>query len=176
VLAPLFTPDFATALGRTVAAGRSATAFGIVALGVGIIVIIGSAAWSGFRGALVPLTFFSWISVTVIQTFGGLAPQTFLDGITGSRYFLFGSVCLCILLAWGTLTPVRCLKLMSIGFIASLVLSGAAFRTIAGYTHIWLDGPSWTQQINNCPVAEPCRITVWPAIGAVGDWVVEVTK
>jgi hypothetical protein len=176
VLSPILSVDFATILGQGLAAQRTSPGtipFGIVLAGLAVMAAVIAAARSGLRGQLIALTVVAWVLVTLVQSFGGLGrPEIFLSGWGGARYFLAGSVCLCILLAWGTRGPVPALRMLAFGLMACIVLSGAAQAKLSSWQTGMLTGPSWRHQLRTCPVGKPCRVMVWG--GAV--WVFDIVK
>jgi len=176
VLSPVFTADFATALGHALAAPRANSGmipFGIALAGLGVTTVAVAVARSGLRNHLVALTVGAWVLLTLVQSFGGLGrPEIFLSGWGGARYFLAGSVCLCILLAWGTRGPVRALRILASGLMACIVLSGAVQAKLSSWQAGMLTGPSWRHQIRTCPVGKPCRVMVWGG----ADWAFDIVK
>jgi hypothetical protein len=176
VWSPILSVDVASALGQALIAQRTGSGtipLGIILAGLGVVTVVVAAAWSYLRSPLVPLTVVGWALVTLVQSFGGLGPpEMFLSGWLGGRYFLFGSVCLCILLAWGTRARVGALRMLASGLLACVVLSGAAQAKLSVWQTGMLSGPSWRQQVRACPVGIPCRVAVWggPA------WVLDIVK
>lgn len=174
VLAPLFSPDFATALGHAAGAGTAAgtTLWGTAIVGLGVVVLIVRAAWSRVPTCLLILTLMAWVFVTLIQTFGGLGSEWFLSGLGGSRYFLFGSMCLCIVLAWATLAEIKMLKSAAMGLLSVAVLSGALAAAFSPALYSRFTGPSWRQQIDACAPAKSCHVVIWPG----KPWGVDIVK
>ena len=176
VLSPILSVDFATALGQALAVQRISPGtlpFGILLAGLGVMTVAVAVAWSGLRNHLVALTVGAWVLLTLVQSFGGLGrPEIFLSGWGGARYFLAGSVCLCILLAWGTRGPVRALRILASGLMACIVLCGAVQAKFSSWQAGMLTGPSWRHQIRTCPVGKPCRVMVWGG----ADWVFDIVK
>ena len=175
VLAPLFSPDFATALGQAAGTERvvAGTAlWGTAIVGFGVVVLIVKAAWSRVPTCLLILTLVAWVFVTLVQIFGGLGSEWFLSGLGGSRYFLFGSMCLCIVLAWATLAEIKMLKSAAMGLLSVAVLSGALAAAFSPALYSRFTGPSWRQQIDSCPPAKSCHVVIWPG----KPWGVDIVK
>jgi hypothetical protein len=167
VLSPIFSIDFASTLGQ----GGGTTLLGVFLLGSGVIAIVVSVAWIAIRNQIVLICLFAWMFVTLIQTFGGLGPEKFMSGIAGSRYFLFGSMCLCIMLAWGTKAQITSLKVIAICLLAFITISGVV-NTLNPAMRFLFDGPSWSTQIRACPEAKPCHVSIWPG----GPWALSVIR
>jgi hypothetical protein len=174
VLAPLFSADFATALGEVIAGQRGAkgtTLLGTIVAGLGLVAIIFAAARSGLRGSLVSWTLFAWILVTVVQTFGAIAPELNLSGWVNARYYFFGSMCLVVMLAWGSKARNFVLRAIALGLLGSITVSGIATSRMSGWSQFFLNGQSWSEQINACPVGITCRVVLWPKA-----WTVDIIK
>ncbi len=169
VLSPLFSIDFASALGQ----GDGTTLLGVLILGSGIMAVVIAIARIGTPSEIIIFTLVAWVTVTIMQTFGGLEPQKMMSGIYGGRYFLFGSMCLCVMLAWGTKAQTTYLKITATCLLTSITISGVADTLFSPQIGGFLNGPSWGGQIRACPEARPCQISIWPGRGV---WVLDIIR
>jgi len=176
VLAPLLSGDFANEIARWIqkpnAANSAVAIAGTLAIGLGIMSVATVAASASGRKVHALSLLFACILVTEVQNFGAIEPHGQISGWSGGRYFLFGSMCLCLLLAWGTKARQVFLRVASIGFLCSIVLTGVAEAILSPAAKSMTHGPSWRQQIDACPPKVACKITVWPG----GTWIVEIRK
>lgn len=104
------------------------------------------------------------ILVSVVQVFGSLGdPAGMISSMAGGRYFLFGQVALCLILALGTASSNIHLKRLAAILLLTICIvqveqkmgKPALFSPI-------LTGPSWRQQVKRCQPDQPCRIEIWP--------------
>ena len=176
VLAPVLSGDFANEIARWIqkpnAVNSAAAIAGTLAIGLGIMSVATVAASSSGRKVHALSLLLACIFVTEVQNFGAIEPHGHISGWSGGRYFLFGSMCLCLLLAWGTKARQVFLRVASIGFLCSIVLTGVAEAILSPWAKSLTHGPSWRQQIDACPPKIACKITVWPG----GTWIVEIRK
>jgi hypothetical protein len=170
VLAPLFTPDFASVVAEAVQRGDPLTTLGMAVLSLGVVALAVAAAHSEHFKTLVPVTMLAWSLVSVVQTFGAIGVP--LHGRVGARYFLFGSICMCLLWAFGTCSMNKALaRISTIALLVSIVVS-TAFLISSPVSSYYLAGPSWRAQVENCPVGTLCRIQIWPAT----DWFIVIPR
>jgi hypothetical protein len=172
VLPPISSVDTIVLLGQALAQRlyEPPLLLGTIALGLGIMGTVLAIAASGRRGSRVYPTLFAWVFVTVVQTFGAAAsdPKSLLIPPNGGRYYLFGSVCLCIMLAWGSVTNVKTFRVIALGLLLSIGLNGAIQAEFSSWMTPFIQGPSWTDQIKDCRHgATPCHILIWPVGWAI---------
>jgi hypothetical protein len=176
VLAPVLSGDVANEIALwilTPNAVNSATAVaGTLAIGLAIMSVATVAASSSGRKIHALFLLLACILVTEVQNFGAIEPEGHISGWSGARYFLFGSMCMCLLLAWGTKARQVFLRVASTGLLCITVLTGAAEAILSFQTKSMTHGPSWRRQIDACQPKEACKITVWPG----GPWIVEIRK
>jgi hypothetical protein len=171
VIDPLAGVDLTTAIGRLVRdeyprVGPTTLAV-LVAGSAAMLAIVAAACRSAGR-ELVFYILAAWVGISVIQTFAGrdVGPEYF-SGLAASRYYLLGSVCLCILLAWGT-TAEHAFARKGTFFALALIAAVGLFQRVAcAWPGVLLFGPSWSRQVRACAPSIPiCRIEIWPAGGA----------
>jgi hypothetical protein len=177
VLAPVISADGAEQLARGILSEHPATAATalIATLILGLAVMgVATAAGAAARRKPDPwLVLLAWIGVTAVQNFGGISPRGHLAGAAGARYFLCGSMCLCLLLAWGTQARPASLRRVSFGLLCLMVLVGVVTAAVSQWTIPHTHGPSWRRQIDACVSGQICRVTVWPG---GPDWTLELRR
>jgi hypothetical protein len=177
VLAPLLSGDFAGQIAlliREAAAPDSTVAIlDTLAMGIGIMGLATAAACSSGRKTHALLLLLAWILITEVQNFAAVDPSADLAGWLGGRYFLCGSVCLCLLLAWGTTARQTALRAMSISLLCMIVFIGAVEARLSAYAQELTHGPSWRRQLDACQSGQLCKLTVW---GRGAPWIVEIRK
>ena len=136
VLSPIFSVDLAPrALSKT-------TSIGVMFLALGIVAVVMRGARSGVGPRPVALVIIAWCFVSFLQAFGSLGPTTeLLTGWAGGRYFLFGSMCLCILLAWGTRAAQTGHRRVAVTLMAGVVVAGIAQAQWSKWPRSMLVGP-----------------------------------
>ena len=176
VLSPLFSIDFASTL---VQGGRT-TLLGLIILGGGIMAIVISNAWTCTRNCIMTVSLLAWIIITSIQTFGGLGPDKVMSVFANSRYFLFGAMCLCVMLAWGSKAKSNYRRWASTYLLVSVAITGVTNtfgnRNVRQY---FLNGPSWSRQIGACPEDKPCHVSIWPGgVRGAGNevWALDIIR
>jgi hypothetical protein len=177
VLAPLLSGDFAGQIAlliREAAPPDSAVAIiNALAIGVGIMTLATAAAYSSGRKKHALLLLSAWVLVTEVQNFAAVDPHANVAGWLGGRYFLCGSVCLCLLLAWGTTARQAALRAISISLLCMVVFIGAVEARLSVYAQEMTHGPSWRRQLDACQSGQLCKMTVW---GGGRIWTLEVRK
>ena len=176
VLSPLFSVDFASTL---VQGGRT-TLLGLIILGGGIMAIVISNARTCTRNCIIIMSLLAWIIVTSIQIFGGLGPNKVMSVFANSRYFLFGVMCLCVMLAWGTNAKPNYRRRASTYLLLSVAITGVTNTFGNQYVRqYFLNGPSWSRQISACPEDNPCHVSIWPGgvLGAGNEvWALDIIR
>jgi hypothetical protein len=178
VLSPLFSADFATAIGNAIKTHYpQITAITLGTAGASILIMAASlfTALTTASRAIVFYIFGTWIFVSLVQTVGALYadPQDLLSGWIGGRYYLFGSSCLCMLLALGTTSPQTHLRIAAGALLTLICVTGISQRYTSRWPRTFLSGPSWQSQLNGCAKASACHLLTWPDGGA---WYVDVVK
>jgi hypothetical protein len=175
VLSPVLSADIVDRIGYSILNSNSKVAvisvMGTVIGGLGIMGFATVAAYAGSRKYYVWLILVAWLIVTIIENFGSLDPQHQFSGWLGGRYFLLGSFCLCLLLAWGTMAEQAFFRFVSAGLLSAIVVSGVYTAAFSSWTEVMRHGPSWRKQIEMCRPRYTCEIRVWP-----GSWVLELRK
>ncbi len=177
VLSPLLSADVADRIGRLILSPNPrvhvvSSAVSMVG-GLGIIGLVMLAASSARRSFVqIWLIMFAWAFVSMIQNFGSISPgPEEFSGWVGGRYFLFGAVCFCLLLAWGTSARYMLGRILSIGLLWAMVVSGIYTISFSQWPSGMLHGPRWRSQIEKCSASQTCRIKIWP-----DPWFVEIEK
>jgi hypothetical protein len=110
----------------------------------------------------------------MIQAFGSLGnPRDMISGLGGARYFLFGSMALCLLLAWGTTSPDESLRREAFALLILVAATGVVQRYTSPSIDFTMSGPSFRQQVQACEAAAKplCRVALWPRSAA---WYVDL--
>lgn len=168
VLTPLIGIEAVEDLARPIREGHaSALLFAIIYLaGFSLILIAIVSALQARRPALVALVAGLWALVSILNTFGAIGPPIGrVAALGGARYYLFGAMCFCLLLAFGTAArawPARYAATVLLAIVAGSSVAGLAGGS---WRDIHTDGPSWRAEIARCDPAAPCRVAIWPR-----DW------
>jgi hypothetical protein len=178
VLSPLFSADFATAIGNAIKPYYpQITGITLVAAAASIMIMVVSlvAALATASRSIVFYIFGTWIFVSIGQTIGALYtdPQDILSGWIGGRYYFFGSTCFCMLLAIGTTSHRVHLRIATTALLTLICLTGIAQRYSSLWPRTFLSGPSWQSQLKTCANASPCHLLTWPDGGM---WYVDVVR
>lgn len=158
VIAPLVGVDLTNFLGELLA--RSPVLmYGVVAMGLGLAVppaVAGTTADSKIGFLLLAAGIF----VSVAQTFLGLEPWRFFSGFFGGRYFIVGSVAVCLVASLGTKAEHISLRMIGYSTLALVVVTGLVGWAIGSYPRAILQGPSWAAQVDACNT-DVCALQVW---------------
>lgn len=103
------------------------------------------------------------VQVGLVNAFGQLGKaDDLLGGWAGARYFFCPSTCLIVILAAGSSADVRSLRVVA-GLLVFMALGDAALSRIdAGWSGLFMTGPSVSGGVDRCRVAGPCRVPVGP--------------
>ncbi len=179
ILAPLFSAEFAGAIGYAINTHLphiDGMLLGCLILAAGV----GHLAYSSSQsvaGALTVQVIGLAVLVSLIQTFGALGnARDLLSGYGGARYYLFGSMSLCLLLAWGTKSADALLRKEAFALLVLVTLTGVAVRYTSTTVAVMLAGPSFRQQVRDCDrsAAPACRVQLWPPTS--GRWNLEIKR
>ena len=166
IVSPIATIDFADAVGKAIASGQEGALFGALAISLFILALLASNARAN---GIVWLLLLAWAFVTLIQSFGGIRQDLFLSGYLGGRYFLTGTLAVCLISALGTApSPLGSLST----FVLVLICVAGAVNVRSGAVQSMLSGPSWSEQVGKCQAAAHCTITVWPG----SPWIVHAVN
>lgn len=162
IFAPLFGVDWAGELSAPLRQGaRALSAFTVVA-GLSLMLFAVAIAWRARRTGIVFIVAGLWILVSLLNTFGALGPP--LDLISGkgsARYYLFGAMCFCLLLAIGTTARSRLGS--AVAAVLLLVIAGKSIAQIGEHWTVeHTEGPSWRRELAKCAPAAPCEVAIWP--------------
>lgn len=176
VLSPVLSADFADWIGGLILSPKPAVhliwLIVTLAAGFALVFLAAIAAYDGLRRRLIWLVLFAWLFVTLVQYFGSISPgPEEFSGWVGGRYFLLGSLCLCILLAWGTKAQLGYFQFLCVGLLCAIVVAGTYNIAFSEWPGGMLHGPSWRKQIAACPNGQTCRIKLWP-----DTWSVKIHK
>ena len=168
VIAPLMTAEFANGLAqaiRRVLPGADGALFGTFVLAAAIIRTAFASSSRSRAASLTTSVAGLWVLVSLIQTFGSLGnPRDLISGLGGARYFLFGSMVLCLFLAWGTTSSDRSLRTQAFALLVVVSLAGVVQRYTSPSIDFTMSGPSFRDQVRACRAsAKPvCRVFLWP--------------
>ena len=105
----------------------------------------------------------TWPAVTLIQSIATLrSADEHLTGWHG-RYFVYGAVCFCLLLAFAARDGSRAVATTSLVALAVITPVGIAERLTNRWVGVFLSGPSWSDAARVCGSSRPCELPVWPA-------------
>jgi len=110
-----------------------------------------------------------WLLATGVGLFAVIGdPALILRPYANLRYFLFGSMCLCALLALSTLHPTRGRSAkVALGLICALGVADRILLADSLYRP-FLTGPAWRAELSACRSNQPCDPAIWP--DAWGRW------
>jgi hypothetical protein len=116
------------------------------------------------RGAHLVLTIAStWLLVTFLNTFGALGPAlSYVSASYGARYFLFGSMCFCLLLSFGTTARNPMIRYGSVTLLAMICITAVIDRARGDWFLPFVTGPSWRNEIKTCRPDKACTVNIWP--------------
>ena len=174
IIAPLLSTKVATPIGIALRdPDRAQFVFFILSVvGFGVFILILAMAWSGKHRFVASLIATAWLFVSFVQTFGALGNSLdLLSGWFGGRYFLFGAMCLCLLLALGTKAASHVVAVTTTAMLGLIILVGAVQAQLAVWPRVYRSGPSWRDQVNACPANSVCHVVIWPT-----GWSVDITK
>lgn len=148
---------------------RDATAAGhamdvqLVLLAVAVFGLLALAASRRLGRDTVGLMVVAVVVSTAINCFGAISTaDTMLSGWAGARYFFVGASCTAILVA-------PCMDAVSIerrsvaAAVAVLALSNGALTGAYGtWTAMYLQGPSFGEELDACPPEADCVVDSWP--------------
>jgi hypothetical protein len=179
IIEPLFSANVAGLIGAALK-DPSQTWRVFFSLSIGsciIFLIVLAMAWSSEKHFVALLIAAAWLFVSLVQTFGAIAPDpfdllsnsAFIPG--GPRYFLFGSMCLCLMLALGTKAASSAVAVAAVAMLGSIVVVGAVQAQFAMWPDVARTGPSWRGQVEACPPNSTCHVVLWPPV-----WSVDIAK
>jgi hypothetical protein len=162
ILVPLVGVDWIGELSAPLREGARALSAFVYLVGLSLMLLAVLVARRARPTAIILIVAGLWVLVSVVNTFGALGPPLgLISGKGGARYFLFGAMCFCLLLAIGTAAGSR---LQSV--IAAVLLLTIAGRSIAQIGEHWTiehaEGPSWKQEVAKCAALAPCEVAIWP--------------
>ena len=162
ILVPLFGVEWIGTLSMQLRDGARALSAFVYLAGLSLMLFAVLAARRAQPTAIILIVAGLWILVSLLNTFGALGPPLeLMSGKGSARYFLFGAMCFCLLLAIGTAAGSR---LQSV--IAAVLLLTIAGKSIAQIGEHWtiehVKGPSWKQEVAKCAAAAPCEVAIWP--------------
>ena len=163
--------DLGVILGEPTTAARIA-ACQIVVVGLGGLAVVASIA-RGRLGIFVTLVLaLGMAAIPLINEFGALSSATgMLSGLSGGRYFFLGSSCFIVLLAAGA-DATSSLGRKVAAILLVLVVSNSLIMLLdAPWTGMFLEGPSFSEQVDACVGLHTCKVVIWPA---GGQWAVDI--
>ncbi len=170
VLTPLVGVGLVETLARPMRDGSaSALSFAFVYLaGLSLMLVAVAAALRAQRAALVAIVTGLWVLVSVLNTFGAIGqPIGLVGALGGARYYLFGAMCFCLLLAFGTAAQAPVSRCIATALLAVIVATSVIALARGTWIAFFTEGPSWRAEIAKCDPAAPCRVAIWPR-----DWTV----
>ena len=162
IFVPLFGVDWVGELAAPLRAGaRALTAFTVLG-GLSLMVLATGMAVRAQRSAVILIIAGLWILVSLLNTFGALGPPIeLISGKGSSRYFLFGAMCFCLLLAIGTTARSRLGSTVAAALLLIIVGTSAA-QLGSPWQAEHTEGPSWKRELAKCAPAAPCEVAIWP--------------
>lgn len=162
MLVPLFGVDWVGELSAPLRQGaRALSAFTVLA-GLSLMLFAVAIAWRARRVPIVLIVAGLWILVSLVNTFGALGPPLdLISGKGGARYYLFGAMCFCLLLAIGTTAPSRSGSGVAVALLLVILGASAAQLGSPWFTQ-HTEGPSWKRELAKCAPSAPCAVAIWP--------------
>jgi len=162
ILVPLFGVEWIGKLSTPLREGARALSAFVYLAGLSLMLFAVVAARRAQPTAIVLIVAGLWALVSLVNTFGALGPPLeLMSGKGSARYFLFGAMCFCLLLAIGTAAGSRHQSV-----IAAVLLLAIVGKSIAQIGERWtiehVEGPSWKQELAKCAAAAPCEVAIWP--------------
>jgi hypothetical protein len=163
VVDPVFGHSRATQLGQGVLDGSSVALTLIGAILIACALLAVAIVRQSRERIIVVTLVFTWPVVTLIQSIATLrSTQEQLTGWDG-RYFVYGAVCFCLLLAFAARDGSRTLAIPALVALALVTPVGIWERLTNRYAGVFLRGPSWSDAARGCGSARPCELPIWPA-------------
>jgi hypothetical protein len=115
------------------------------------------------RGVLAALVAGQWLLVSLLNTFGATgSTRHLISGLGGARYYLFGAMCFCLLLAIGTGAPQRIMRWSAAAMLMLIVGASVTERVRSAWVVTFITGPSWRNEVAKCPAQANCVLEIWP--------------
>ncbi len=162
ILVPLFGVDWVGELAAPLRDGARARSVFTYLVGLSLMLLAVAIAWRARPTAIILIVAGLWILVSLVNTFGALGPPLELvSGTGGARYFLFGAMCFCLLLAIGTTAHWRLGSGIAVALLVVIVGTSTA-QLGSPWLVMHVEGPSWKQEVAKCAPVGPCEVAIWP--------------
>lgn len=135
----------------------------LIAVLAALVWLVRGAAWRDARWIVA-----AWLSVPVIQSVLAINPPTLISGASGARYFMAGSVALCLVLALAA-RAATWRGHVAVALLLVMLCSGVVDWRTGGFNRAMLSGPSWRDQAVACGAR--CEIEIWP-----GSWKTRIER
>ena len=135
----------------------------IVFVGVMVLVTANWLAWDSLGRVPALLIGGAAVLATIINEVGALdSLEALTSGIGGGRYFFLAESCLVLLLTSAVASTVRNKAILA-RVMVGLILSNIALERFYGeWQGMFLDGPSFSEQVSACQGEVPCKVQIWP--------------
>lgn len=141
-------------------AGMAAQVVLLGCAGLGILATLGRDRLGQRRVAVLVAAALGIGLLNAFAALGGV--QDLVSGWAGARYFFLPTTCLIVLLAAGLGAGPRALRVVA-GLLAAAALGNAAVSVVdAGWTGLFVSGPSVSAGVDRCHADGPCRVPVGP--------------
>lgn len=141
-------------------AGMAAQVVLLGCAGLGILATLGQDRLGQRRVAVLVAAALGIGLLNAFAALGGV--QDLVSGWAGARYFFLPTTCLIVLLAAGLGAGPRALRVVA-GLLAAAALGNAAVSVVdAGWTGLFVSGPSVSAGVDRCHADGPCRVPVGP--------------
>jgi hypothetical protein len=115
------------------------------------------------RPALVATVIGMWLLASLLFTFGALGPPLgLISPLGGARYYLFGAMCFCVLLAWGSTARSPLARYTAIAMLVLIISVALNQRLRSFWVPVFTQGPSWKAELEKCVPQSACIVTIWP--------------
>jgi len=163
VVDPVFGHSRASQLGQAVVDGSWLSLAAVTAILMACVRLAVTAVRQSRERTIVLTLLLTWPAVTLIQSIATLrSADEHLTGWHG-RYFVYGAVCFCLLLAFAARDGSRAVATTSLVALAVITPVGIAERLTNRWVGVFLSGPSWSDAARVCGSSRPCELPVWPA-------------
>jgi hypothetical protein len=141
-------------------AGMAAQVVLLGCAGLGILATLGQDRLGQRRVAVLVAAALGIGLLNAFAALGGV--QDLVSGWAGARYFFLPTTCLIVLLAAGLGAGPRALRVVA-GLLAAAALGNAAVSVVdAGWTGLFVSGPSVSAGVDRCHADGLCRVPVGP--------------
>lgn len=128
-----------------------------------VLALVGLVAWESLGPGLTLGLIGAAVWASLVNEVGALdSIAGLMSGVGGGRYFFLAGCCVAILLAAGLASPVRAMRAIAGVMVALILCNGVLEAREAGWTRMFLTGPSHAAQVDACRPGAACTVREWP--------------